>query len=98
MERKKLNDTEIRDRLATLPGWSRSDKGLFREIVFDDFVQAFGFMTQVALLSETMCHHPDWANVYNKVSITLSTHDLDAISTWDFALAERINALIVDQP
>jgi 4a-hydroxytetrahydrobiopterin dehydratase len=57
-------------------------------------VEAFGFMSQVALLAERMNHHPDWSNVYNRVEIALSTHDLGGLSTWDVELALQISAMI----
>jgi len=60
-------------------------------------VEAFGFMSRVALLAESMDHHPEWSNVYNRVKIYLTTHDADGISERDFILAERINALLQSQ-
>ena len=62
--------------------------------VFADFNQAFGFMSQVALLAETMGHHPEWSNVYNRVEIYLTTHDVGGISEHDFALAQKIDRLL----
>jgi 4a-hydroxytetrahydrobiopterin dehydratase len=82
----------------TLPQWQfRDERGglIEREFVFEDFVQAFGFMAQIALVAERLGHHPEWTNVYNRVGITLTTHDLDGLSTndVDFALmADRIHA------
>jgi 4a-hydroxytetrahydrobiopterin dehydratase len=64
---------------------------LVRHFVFKDFVAAFGFMTSIALLAEQLNHHPDWSNVYDKVSIKLSTHDVGGISEKDFELASRID-------
>jgi 4a-hydroxytetrahydrobiopterin dehydratase len=61
--------------------------------VFADFVEAFGFMTRVALLAETANHHPEWSNVYNRVEIDLTTHDAGGITERDFKLAQRINQL-----
>jgi 4a-hydroxytetrahydrobiopterin dehydratase len=91
--RKRLSEDEIRAALARTPGWSLDEGQLHREFAFDDFIAAFGFMTRVALLAQSMDHHPDWTNVYNRVRIRLSTHDLGGISTWDMELAERINRL-----
>ena len=61
--------------------------------MFADFVEAFGFMTRVALLAETANHHPEWSNVYNRVEIDLTTHDAGGITERDFKLAQRINQL-----
>ncbi|KAF0748553.1 pterin-4-alpha-carbinolamine dehydratase [Aphis craccivora] len=60
---------------------------IYKEFLFSDFIQAFGFMTQVALKSEKMNHHPEWFNVYNKVQVTLSTHDVSGLSSNDINLA-----------
>lgn len=66
---------------------------LVRDFRFTDFVAAFGFMTRVALLAEKAGHHPEWSNVYNRVSIALRTHDDDGVSEKDVALAKAIDAL-----
>jgi 4a-hydroxytetrahydrobiopterin dehydratase len=78
---------------ATLPTWTLHEGKLRREFQFADFSAAFGFMTRVALAAEQLGHHPDWSNVWNRVTITLSTHDLGALSDLDVALAQRIDAL-----
>jgi 4a-hydroxytetrahydrobiopterin dehydratase len=90
--RKKLTDNEIREKLAEIPGWAVQNGKLHKAFQFDSFVEAFGFMTKVALAAEAMNHHPEWCNVYNKVIIDLSTHDLGGISTFDFELAKKIDA------
>ena len=77
-----------------LPEWSVQTDRLSRDLRFRDFVEAFGFMTQVALLAESRNHHPNWSNVYNRVSIELTTHDLGGISDLDGELASAINALL----
>lgn len=79
-----------------LPGWNLSPdhRAISRGFVFADFSRAFGFMTQVAMLAEKHDHHPDWANVGNKVAITLTTHEVDGLSLRDLKLAEAIDALI----
>ena len=80
--------------LATeLPEWTISNGKIKREIKFADFNQAFGFMTRVALVAETMGHHPEWSNVWNRVVIELTTHDLGGLSGLDVELAKRIDAL-----
>ena len=66
---------------------------IHREFIFDDFVQAFGFMTQVALLAEKRNHHPEWSNVYNRVAITLTTHDIGGLSARDLDSAADIDRL-----
>jgi 4a-hydroxytetrahydrobiopterin dehydratase len=92
--RRKLSDAEVQSALAKLPGWSLDEAGrLHREFGFSDFIAAFGFMTRVALVAQSMDHHPDWTNVYNTVRIHLTTHDLGGLSTWDVRLAEQINGL-----
>jgi 4a-hydroxytetrahydrobiopterin dehydratase len=75
--------------------WKEEDNKLKRTFEFDNFVQAFGFMTKVAFLAEKMDHHPNWSNVYNQVVIELSTHDQGNIVTdKDRALAAAIDELI----
>ena len=79
---------------ATLPNWTILEKSISRELVFNDFNEAFGFMSRVALLAEGRNHHPNWSNVYNRVSITLSTHDLGGLSDLDVELAAAIDQLL----
>jgi 4a-hydroxytetrahydrobiopterin dehydratase len=93
MRVQKLPPAEIEQRLLALPGWVIEHRKLYRLFTFDNFVDAFGFMSSVALVAESMDHHPEWSNVYNRVEIYLTTHDADGISERDFTLAERINAL-----
>ncbi len=77
------------------PGWQHVDDKLQREFVFDNFVAAFGFMSQVALLAESRNHHPNWSNVYNRVQIALTTHDAgNTVTENDIQLAEAINRLV----
>jgi len=93
-ERKKLNDSEIQECLSELSGWRIENGKLHKSFQFDSFVDAFGFMTKSALVAEAMNHHPEWFNVYNKVTVDLSTHDLAGISTWDFDLAKKMEEFI----
>ena len=86
-EIRKLTDVEIESRLASLPGWAVVNGKLHREFHFKDFVSAFAFMTAVALVAESKNHHPEWSNVYNKVVLDLTTHDVQGISALDFELA-----------
>lgn len=90
----KLTETEIQERLVKLTGWERAGEAISREFVFKDFVSAFGFMASAALIAEKMNHHPEWSNVYNRVSVKLSTHDVGGLSELDFDLAERLNRLV----
>jgi 4a-hydroxytetrahydrobiopterin dehydratase len=89
-ERKKLTDSEVNEKLAGLPGWSIKDSKLHKTFQFNSFIQAFGFMTKVAIVAEAMNHHPEWFNVYNKVTVDLVTHDLGGISSFDFELAKKM--------
>ena len=90
-----LHDADIHAALATLPGWTHQTQPpcLARDWQFTDFVQAFGFVTQVALLAQAMDHHPDWSQSYNRVSMRLSSHDAGGVTQRDVDLALRINAL-----
>jgi 4a-hydroxytetrahydrobiopterin dehydratase len=88
-----LTEDEIRRHLTTLPGWSLIGGRLHRELTFPDFRSAFAFMTSVALMAERMNHHPEWSNVYNRVTIDLSTHDAGGITAFDIELAKQIAGL-----
>jgi 4a-hydroxytetrahydrobiopterin dehydratase len=89
----RLDDAAVRSRLEQLDGWALEKGQIRRSFEFEDFVQAFSFMTAVALAAERMNHHPDWSNVYNRVDISLSSHDVDGLSERDFKLAGRIDSL-----
>jgi 4a-hydroxytetrahydrobiopterin dehydratase len=93
MSPEKLSPAEIERRLQPLPDWVVDQHKLYRQFVFRDFVEAFGFISRVALLAEAMNHHPEWSNVYNRVDIHLTSHDAGGISERDFTLAGRINRL-----
>ena len=91
----KLNEGELQAALADLPGWSVVNGKLHRAFTFRNFVDAFGFMTKVALEANSMNHHPEFYNVWNKVVIELVTHDVgNAISDLDVTLARKIAALV----
>ena len=94
MERRKLTDAEVTRALSALPGWSLKDGKLHKLFTFPDFLRAFGFMAQVALVAQAMDHHPDWSNVYNRVTIDLVTHDLGGISTFYIELARQMESLL----
>ena len=76
------------------PSWILENKTIKKEFIFDNFVDAFGFISKVALLSEKMDHHPNWQNTYNNVKIELTTHDIDGVTINDINLAESIDKLI----
>lgn len=88
-----LTAAEITALPSSLPGWSVENGKLHREFRFADFSEAFGFMARVALLAESLGHHPEWSNVWNRVVIDLTTHDTGGLSSLDRELAERISAL-----
>lgn len=92
---RKLDDTEIDDALTALPEWRRvADRSaIVRKLAFADFNDAFGFMTRVALVAEKMDHHPEWSNVWNRVEITLSTHDAGGVTERDLRLATAIDEI-----
>jgi 4a-hydroxytetrahydrobiopterin dehydratase len=89
----KLTESQIETALRALPGWSLRDGKLHRELRFRDFSAAFGFMTRVALAAEKRDHHPEWSNVWNRVSIDLATHESNGITERDVALAQVISEL-----
>jgi 4a-hydroxytetrahydrobiopterin dehydratase len=95
----KLSDAERASLVDLLPAWSFAQQpdgsrdAIERKFIFKDFSEAFAFMTRVALLAEAHDHHPSWSNVYNRVSITLSTHDAGGLSERDIKLAEAIDML-----
>lgn len=91
-----LTESERDAALAELSGWQLRDDGLAisRQFKFRDFNEAFGFMTRVALLADKQDHHPEWSNVYNKVEITLTTHDAGGLSARDVKLARAIGGLV----
>jgi len=86
---KKLSESQAREQLAGLPAWHHDAQrgAITRHFEFAGFAPAFAFMTQVALAAEKMGHHPEWRNVYDKVEITLTTHDADGLTHNDISLA-----------
>ena len=93
MAAEKLPTTEIAKRLQELDGWILSDDALSinKTFKFGNFVEAFGFMSECALAAEKFGHHPEWFNVYNKVDVTLTTHDSGGLTELDFKLAARMD-------
>ena len=93
MRTEKLSDAEIEKHLKEVKGWSLMNGKLHKAFECKDFVTAFGNMTQVALVAESMNHHPEWFNVWNKVVVDLNTHSVQGISANDFKLAAKINEI-----
>ncbi|WP_216923199.1 4a-hydroxytetrahydrobiopterin dehydratase [Synechococcus sp. CCAP 1479/9] len=89
-----LTPAQIAALAADLPQWTLREGKLHRELRFADFSAAFGFMARVALAAEAMGHHPEWCNVWNRVTINLTTHDTGGLSNLDVELARRIDALV----
>jgi 4a-hydroxytetrahydrobiopterin dehydratase len=91
-----LSEAERAEALDALPDWDYDEgrDAISRSIVFTDFAEAFGFMTQVALIAERADHHPEWKNVWNRVEITLTTHDAGGLSERDIDLATAIDSIL----
>ena len=88
-----LTDEEIAARLGEVPGWERQGDALRRDFKFADFTEAFGFMAQVACVAERLFHHPEWSNVWNKVSISITNHAAGGITDLDLEFAKRVSDL-----
>jgi len=88
----KLNEIEIASALKDLSGWEKLDErdAIAKTFKFKNFNEAFGFMTRAAMVAEKIDHHPEWFNVYNKVDVTLATHDVDGITSLDIKLAKAM--------
>jgi len=93
----RLDDDAISAALAGLDDWTRDGDAITRTFRFPDFVRAFGFMASAALAAEKMNHHPDWSNVYNRVTVSLSTHDAGGLTQNDIDLATRMDELAAGQ-
>ncbi len=90
---KPLSSDQLEAALEELSGWSHKEGKLHRQFQFNSFVEAFGFMSSLALVAEAMGHHPEWFNVYNRVTIDLTTHDAGGITSLDLELARKANEL-----
>lgn len=88
----KLSGAERKAALSELQGWREAEDrdAITKDFTFKSFIEAFGFMTRVALHAEKLDHHPEWSNVYNKVSILLTSHDADGLTQRDVKLAKKI--------
>ncbi len=91
---KALSKPEVAEFIALqLAGWTLEENTIVRNFKFKSFVDAFSFMTAIALIAEKMNHHPDWSNSYNKVNVTLTTHEANGITQRDFDLASSIDRI-----
>ena len=92
----KLDDTARKSLGARLPGWTPTDgrDAIQKTFKFKDFSEAFGFMARAALVAERMNHHPEWFNVWNRVDVTLSTHDAGGLTELDVKLAEAMDRIV----
>lgn len=92
----KLDDARRAEALAALPEWQPVSErdAIVRTFKFRDFNEAFGFMSRAALIAEKMDHHPEWSNVYNRVEVTLTTHDADGLTELDITLATALDAMV----
>ena len=90
----RLSESDIDEELKKLSGWDVKDGKLHKEFQFDNFNQAFGFMTRAAMEIEKMNHHPEWFNVYNRITVDLTTHDAGGITNNDVNLARILNSLV----
>lgn len=92
----KLDRAQINQRLKSLDGWTLQDQAIVKQFKFKDFTTAFGFMTRVAVEAERLNHHPDWCNVYNKVTVTVSSHEAGGLTAVDFELAAAMDRLAAE--
>ena len=90
---KKLSEHELEEQVKVMKGWELKNGKLEKSFRFSNFVEAFGFMTKIALEAEKINHHPEWLNVYDSVSIKLTTHDAGGITDFDIKLANIIDAV-----
>ena len=94
---KKLSESEIKQKLEQLPDWEFIENAIETTLEFETFKDCFSIMSRIAFEVEAQNHHPEWFNVYNKLSIRLSTHDADGVTDKDFKLAKTIEAIITNQ-
>ena len=93
MNMQKYTSSEVTTAMTSINDWRLIEDRIIKEFQFDDFVEAFGFMSGVALLAERANHHPEWSNVYNRVNIELTSHDVGGLSARDFKMASEIDNL-----
>lgn len=93
----KLSEDDIEKRLLQYPDWDYYENALHAEFEFDNFKDCFSAMSRIAFECEALNHHPDWSNVYNVLTISLSTHDADGVTVKDFKLAKAIDSIVIPE-
>ncbi|MFO7701780.1 MAG: 4a-hydroxytetrahydrobiopterin dehydratase [Psychroflexus maritimus] len=93
----KLSKKEIQEKIANLSDWTYNENAIHTKIAFENFKEAFSFMTRVAFEAEAQAHHPEWTNVYNQVEVSLATHDAGGVTQKDFQLAQTIDQLLGEE-
>jgi len=88
-----LEKSELEETISKFPKWEYQEESLKRDFIFSDFREAFEFMVQVAEIAETLNHHPDWSNSWNKVSIAISTHSAGGLTALDLKFVEKVESL-----
>lgn len=91
---KKLSEQDIEAKLLRFPDWEYHDNAIHAEFEFENFKDCFSAMSRIAFECEALSHHPNWSNVYNVLTISLSTHDADGVTSKDFQLAEAIETIV----
>jgi len=91
---KKLTENEVNAALENLEGWSFAENAIHTSLEFENFKEAFSMMTRIAFEAENAQHHPEWTNVFNELSISLSTHDAGGVTQKDIDMAKTIEAII----
>lgn len=89
-----MNILNPKDAVTELNGWTGGDDFITKVFTFKDFAQAFGFMSEIAVIAEAMDHHPQWYNVYNRVDVTLTTHDAGGVTEKDMVMARRMDSSV----
>ena len=92
-----LTDKELISTKDLLPKWDIQEVSLNQTFIFSDFIEAFGFISKISLIAESMGHHPEWSNVYNKVKIKLKTHDFNGVTQLDVQLAQKIDKVYINR-
>lgn len=93
MQDRLLEKSELEETISKFPKWEYQEESLKRDFIFSDFREAFEFMVQVAEIAETLNHHPDWSNSWNKVSIAISTHSAGGLTALDLKFVEKVESL-----
>ena len=94
MQDRLLEKSELEEAISKFPKWEYQEESLKQDFIFSDFREAFEFMVQVAEIAETLNHHPDWSNSWNKVSIQISTHSADGLTQLDHRFVEEVESVI----